>query len=555
MAASNSGSKNSEAGNGNNHGKKEKKNKKNKRKQNVKHEAGIVKKDNSRPVSQQQQLSKSQKKKNTNRKAAIQTVAGPSSNDVQQSGSSGIGKKQQPQQQVSNPPKSKKSKKRQRAAAAAAAAAALSAPAASASRDNAQTINPSSAPQSMNSSGSNTPVPSEGRRRKRQSQHKNTDAYKDVANGRSKGKGQGQGNLSLSLEEGEVDELAGLFFVDTNPQAIKHIPDHISRPTLPLRKSRSRSATPVKQTFDEKLLPDYVGSTSEIQEVDVVGDQGIQPVEGSSKDMLVRQPSPTASIKGKERAIEDYDAAQPVPLTAENPVDASTVYTIGEEVTLPLVNGGSSASTHIKVLEDLSSDDGSTSSEEDRKGSLKEETENTGHHSSASESEEDNPENLDGNDDLALNMVVDTVGDTIPQSTPNLNEVGSGKEAAPSAESVEVVPTTGQSSLTVIDLDKSTEDLDALAEAEMADESHDADASRYFKEDDPLRVCARCGETGHVVRDCVHVQCLTCGKLDDHGTRSCPLTMTCFRCNSRGHHIKVRLWSAPMTSETMSPRT
>lgn len=70
---------------------------------------------------------------------------------------------------------------------------------------------------------------------------------------------------------------------------------------------------------------------------------------------------------------------------------------------------------------------------------------------------------------------------------------------------------------------------------------------RYFKEENPagqddavaLPACQRCGGTGHSVRNCDHLQCATCGKLDDHPTRHCPLTMTCFRCGQKGHQSRV----------------
>ena len=34
-------------------------------------------------------------------------------------------------------------------------------------------------------------------------------------------------------------------------------------------------------------------------------------------------------------------------------------------------------------------------------------------------------------------------------------------------------------------------------------------------------------------------QCLTCGARDEHSTRSCPISKTCFTCGMKGHINKV----------------
>lgn len=43
-------------------------------------------------------------------------------------------------------------------------------------------------------------------------------------------------------------------------------------------------------------------------------------------------------------------------------------------------------------------------------------------------------------------------------------------------------------------------------------------------------------ERGHTSRDCDHQQCFTCGQVDaDHSARSCPVSLICNACGSRGH--------------------
>jgi hypothetical protein len=49
------------------------------------------------------------------------------------------------------------------------------------------------------------------------------------------------------------------------------------------------------------------------------------------------------------------------------------------------------------------------------------------------------------------------------------------------------------------------DEFDGLQE-EDEEEPIAREAVRYFKEDDPLQICQRCGESGHSVRKCEHVQ-------------------------------------------------
>ena len=51
------------------------------------------------------------------------------------------------------------------------------------------------------------------------------------------------------------------------------------------------------------------------------------------------------------------------------------------------------------------------------------------------------------------------------------------------------------------------EEVDKDLEADEEDDDETArEANRYFREDDPLQTCHRCGESGHSVRRCEHAQ-------------------------------------------------
>ncbi|MBW0546069.1 hypothetical protein O181_085784 [Austropuccinia psidii MF-1] len=58
--------------------------------------------------------------------------------------------------------------------------------------------------------------------------------------------------------------------------------------------------------------------------------------------------------------------------------------------------------------------------------------------------------------------------------------------------------------------------------------------SRYWKEPSGVS-CSICLESDHLARDCNHQLCLTCGAIDEHPTRLCPVSLVCFACGSRGH--------------------
>ncbi|EFP87565.1 uncharacterized protein PGTG_13936 [Puccinia graminis f. sp. tritici CRL 75-36-700-3] len=57
---------------------------------------------------------------------------------------------------------------------------------------------------------------------------------------------------------------------------------------------------------------------------------------------------------------------------------------------------------------------------------------------------------------------------------------------------------------------------------------------RYWKESNGL-LCSICLEPDHQARNCSHQLCLTCGAIDEHITRQCPVSLVCHSCGSRGH--------------------
>ncbi|OAV94956.1 hypothetical protein PTTG_06938 [Puccinia triticina 1-1 BBBD Race 1] len=63
---------------------------------------------------------------------------------------------------------------------------------------------------------------------------------------------------------------------------------------------------------------------------------------------------------------------------------------------------------------------------------------------------------------------------------------------------------------------------------------HIPTTKRYWKESNGL-LCSICLEPDHQARNCSHQLCLTCGAIDEHITRQCPVSLVCHSCGSRGH--------------------
>lgn len=378
----------------------------------------------------------------------------------------------------------------------------------------------------------------------------------------TKGKEKAVEPNDVNLEEGEVDPLAGLFFVDTTPAKLPKDLKKVEKPVLgrmksatpPPAMSKSPTPSPAPQLLvEEKIVPDYVGTSNEITEADVVKDDGIYPVEGSSKDLLdavIKYSTPTEKPKAQqteEQPIDVHEAGtsdkksvhalqgptvsaqdatesanlpsvdRSTPVTQQSSDIASPSGTKRKRDEEPLIDAESRKRSTL--LGDLLSEEDSSSSEEEKQDNSKEQDH------AASESDGDSSAQGDaGPDDLALNMEIDVVGAGAGTGTaepPLAMEVDLTGSAVPEEHSVPVAsidmesespkdvfvtaPSSRQEGSTVEDMGE-----DIVAPEGVEDDEYQADRSRYFKEDDPLKLCARCGETGHTVRDCAHVQVRRC---------------------------------------------
>ncbi|CAK5275561.1 unnamed protein product [Mycena citricolor] len=82
---------------------------------------------------------------------------------------------------------------------------------------------------------------------------------------------------------------------------------------------------------------------------------------------------------------------------------------------------------------------------------------------------------------------------------------------------------------------QSDEDDDYI---EYLDFDNRKDFVRYYEEPDEKKtkmICKRCGDEGHKMRECNRLICSTCGARDDHPTRLCNISKTCFSCGMKGH--------------------
>ncbi|KAL7415930.1 hypothetical protein BDY24DRAFT_250454 [Mrakia frigida] len=97
-----------------------------------------------------------------------------------------------------------------------------------------------------------------------------------------------------------------------------------------------------------------------------------------------------------------------------------------------------------------------------------------------------------------------------------------------------------------------------LGAIEFLDGVDDRPASRYFDAQPEggaafgaggkaSMVCNICKQRGHVQRECTMQICLTCGAVDEHTTRSCPVALVCFACGGRGH--RSRECTAPRSQQ------
>lgn len=478
---------------------------------------------------------------------------------------------QQQQQQATTapPPKNKKNKKRQKKAAQAS-----------------EKTTPSSATSTSNSTQSTAGTPakheSASPRKPRQRKPRQRTPFKKSMQARAaqemygeelpvppsprahkasnKGKEKAVEPNNVNLKGGEVDPLGGLFFVDTTPAKLPKDLKKVEKPVLgrmksatpPPALSKSPSPSPAPQALvEDKIVPDYVGTSNEITEADVVKDDGIHPVEGSSKDLLdaiIKYSTPTEkpeaqqaeeqpidvreagtsdretvhALQGPTGSAQDAtESAKPpsvdmsTPVTQQSSDIASPSGTKRKRDEEPLIDADSRKRSTL--LGDLLSEEDSSSSEEEQQDTFKEQNH------VASESDGDSSAQGDaGPDDLALNMEIDGVGAGTGMAEPPLAmEVDLTGSAVPEEHSVPIVSAEQASEspkdvfVTALSSRKEGSlvqdmDEDIVAPEGVQDDEYQADRSRYFKEDDPLKLCARCGETGHIVRDCAHVQVRRC---------------------------------------------
>lgn len=128
-------------------------------------------------------------------------------------------------------------------------------------------------------------------------------------------------------------------------------------------------------------------------------------------------------------------------------------------------------------------------------------------------------------------FVVDTQSENVPESmSMNSPETPSPKSAVAGLDlpgHVEIVAHDTPSTEPVPTKDGEYEQLDA-------------DSSRYYDAEANYErkrkgICPVCGEAGHDKKKCPYKQCLACGAVNEHTTRDCPLSTSCFRCGGVGH--------------------
>lgn len=325
-----------------------------------------------------------------------------------------------------------------------------------------------------------------------------------------------------SMEDGEVDEMDGLFFVDTAPSKLHKDVKGIDRPVI-ARKGSPSLAPPALS--DAKVVPDYVGSSNEVRDANVIQDDGF--VEGSSKDLAnaithhhsngINGSSETAGVSKQQQNSTSIAANDAVTAADSSGAPASVFTSPGgtkrkreEETSGPAPKRVSDGTTML--LGDLQSDE-STSSE-DEEGQVQDVDDQQSVSDGESSAQGDGAD-----DDLALNMAFDMSGTRKPPPPPQLDmqidltgtPVPPDEAAKPSAHvndgGIHIPENEGTGAVSagngILD---AADDIPEENMEGIENDDYQADRSRYFKEDDPLKLCARCGETGHTVRDCAHVQ-------------------------------------------------
>ena len=128
-------------------------------------------------------------------------------------------------------------------------------------------------------------------------------------------------------------------------------------------------------------------------------------------------------------------------------------------------------------------------------------------------------------------FVVDTQSENVPES------IGMTSKTAGSSTST----ATGLDLPDHVEIvTRDTPSIEPVPAQDGEYEQLDADTSRYYDaeaNDERKRkgICPVCGEAGHDKKKCPYKQCLACGAVNEHTTRDCPLSTSCFRCGGVGH--------------------
>ena len=128
-------------------------------------------------------------------------------------------------------------------------------------------------------------------------------------------------------------------------------------------------------------------------------------------------------------------------------------------------------------------------------------------------------------------FVVDTQSENVPES------IGMSSKTAGSSTST----ATGLDLPDHVEIvTRDTPSIEPVPAQDGEYEQLDADTSRYYDaevNDERKRkgICPVCGEAGHDKKKCPYKQCLACGAVNEHTTRDCPLSTSCFRCGGVGH--------------------
>ncbi|KTW29469.1 uncharacterized protein T551_02085 [Pneumocystis jirovecii RU7] len=91
---------------------------------------------------------------------------------------------------------------------------------------------------------------------------------------------------------------------------------------------------------------------------------------------------------------------------------------------------------------------------------------------------------------------------------------------------------------TNIEQDSRNPESDSCNGSENTETSNDwmhLSKGRYFGIAEDEVICHKCGEPGHILRECSQEMCTNCGTVNDHLASRCPMLQRCHNCNELGH--------------------